>query len=70
MGLVLTTGYQNLMTGVSATLLWRAASPLIIIEPVLLVKFIIDLHWEIKGSTELLLHALCVKGVWPFLSTL
>jgi len=65
MDLVLTTGYQNLMIGVSVTLLWRAASPLIII--VLVLLFIIYLHWEINYSIELLLLAVCMKGIWPSL---
>lgn len=70
MGLVLTTGYQNLMISVSAMLLWRAASPLIIIVLVPLFKFIIYLHWEIRDPIVLLLHALCMKGTGPSPSTL
>lgn len=57
MGSVLTTGYQNLMIGASAMLLWRAALPLTII--VLALLFIIYLHWEINYSIELLRHT-CV----------
>lgn len=38
--LVLTTGYQNLMLGISARLLWRATSPPITTVTVLLFEFV------------------------------